>query len=188
MVTLRFCKLDHYDCVPFYFSQWLVVDNGKPDWWYNATLVISSLLFILTAPVAGQRLDVTGRKIAGVRVMSVIMFIFFLLTALVTLFTPSQALLATTLFTLAMYFYLMSFVYYTPMINDLSTDVNRGWVSGLGLGGNYAGQVFGLLVTLPFATGAIELFGAPGAPKPLSQQSFSLRSLLSRCFLNTRKL
>ncbi|MEK7129223.1 MAG: MFS transporter [Patescibacteria group bacterium] len=151
----------------FYFSQWLVVDSGKPDWWYNATLVISSLLFILTAPVAGQRLDVTGRKIAGVRVMSVIMFIFFLLTALVTLFTPSQALLATTLFTLAMYFYLMSFVYYTPMINDLSTDVNRGWVSGLGLGGNYAGQVFGLLVTLPFATGAIELFGAPGRAQTL---------------------
>ena len=23
----------------FYFSQWLVVDSGKPDWWYNATLI-----------------------------------------------------------------------------------------------------------------------------------------------------
>lgn len=30
----------------FYFSQWLVVDSQKPDWWYNVVLVASSLLFI----------------------------------------------------------------------------------------------------------------------------------------------
>ena len=83
------------------------------------------------------------------------------------LFAPAQAYLATILFTLAMYFYLMSFVYYTPMINDLSTDTNRGWVSGLGIGANYIGQVFGLLVTLPFATGAVKLFGAPGRAQTL---------------------
>lgn len=151
----------------FYFSQWLVVDSGKPDWWYNATLIISSLLFMLTAPVAGQRLDVTGRKLFGVRVTSAIMSIFYLSTALVMLFAPSQALLATIFFMFAMYFYLMSFVYYTPMINDISTDTNRGWVSGLGMGANYVGQVFGLLVTLPFATGAIKLFGAPGRAQTL---------------------
>ena len=151
----------------FYFSQWLVVDSGKPDWWYNATLIVSSLLSILTVPVAGQRLDVTGRKLAGVRVTSVIMSIFYLSTALVMLFAPSQAFLAAVFFTLAMYFYLMSFIYYTPMINDLSTDANRGWVSGLGLGANYVGQVFGLLATLPFATGAINFFGAPSRVETL---------------------
>ncbi len=146
----------------FYFSQWLVVDSGKPDWWYNATLIISSLLFIVTAPVAAQRLDVTGRKLAGVRSFSFLMVLFFMLTALIVLFAPAFTLLATVVYTLAMYFYLMTFVYYTPMINDLSNDKNRGWISGLGFGANYLGQVFGLLVTLPFATGSIELFGAPG--------------------------
>lgn len=151
----------------FYFSQWLVVDNGKPDWWYNTTLILSSLLFILTAPVAGQRLDTTGRKLAGVRITTTLMAIFYLSTALIMLFVPSQVLFATILFTFAMYFYLMSFVYYTPMINDLSTHINRGWVSGLGLGANYVGQVFGLLITLPFATGAIVLFGAPGRAQTL---------------------
>jgi UMF1 family MFS transporter len=121
----------------------------------------------LTAPVVAQRLDVTGRKLAGVRVTSILMFIFYLSTALVVLFMPSQALLATVFFTLALYFYIMSFVYYVPMINDLSTDANRGWVSGLGMGANYIGQVFGLLVTLPFATGAIKLFDAPGRAQTL---------------------
>lgn len=146
----------------FYFSQWLVVDNGRPDWWYNATLVVSSLLFVVTAPTAARRLDVTGAKLAGVRCFSLAMTTFYVLTAFVTLFVPSYVLLATVLFTLATYFYLMSFVYYTPMMNDLSTDKNRGWISGLGLGANYAGQVVGLVATLPFATGAISLFGAPG--------------------------
>ena len=151
----------------FYFSQWLVIDSGKPDWWYNATLVISSILFLVTAPIAGQRLDSTNKKLSGVRITTVLTVLFFLLTALVTIFVPSQALLATILFTLATYFYLMSFVYYTPMLNDLSDEKNRGWVSGLGMGANYVGQVFGLLVTLPFATGSLYLFGAHGRAQTL---------------------
>lgn len=151
----------------FYFSQWLVIDSGKPDWWYNATLIVSSLLFIVTAPIAGQRLDATGNKLSGVRVTSVLALIFYLSTALVVLLSPSMALLATVLFTIAMYIYLMSFIYYTPMINDLTTNTNRGLVSGLGMAANYVGQVFGLFVTLPFATGTIELFGTPGRAQTL---------------------
>jgi len=151
----------------FYFSQWLVVDSGKPDWWFNATLIMSSLLFILTAPVAGQRLDATGHKLSGVRVTSVIMFVFYFSAALVVLFAPAQAFFATAFFTLAMYFYLMSFVYYMPMINDLSDETNRGWISGLGIGANYVGQIFGLVITLPFATGAIKLFSAPNRAETL---------------------
>lgn len=151
----------------FYFSQWLVIDSGKPDWWYNATLIVSSLLFIVTAPIAGQRLDATGKKLAGVRITSVLALIFYLSTALVVLLSPSMALLATVLFTIAMYIYLMSFIYYTPMINDLTTNTNRGLVSGLGMAANYVGQVFGLFVTLPFATGTIELFGTPGRAQTL---------------------
>lgn len=151
----------------FYFSQWLVVDSGKPDWWYNLTLIISSLLFLLTAPVVAQRLDATGRKLAGVRWTSISMAACFLITALMTLFFPAYALTATIFYTLAMYLYLMSFLFYTPMINDLTTDTNRGWVSGLGLGANYLGQVFGLIVTLPFATGTFVLFGAPGRAQTL---------------------
>ena len=151
----------------FYFSQWLVVDSGKPDWWYNATLVISSVLFILTAPVAGQRLDSTAKKLRGMRIATALTFLLFLSTALITLFAPQLVLLATILYTLSFYFYLMCFVYYTPMINDLSSNENRGWVSGLGLGANSLGQVFGLLITLPFATGSWYLFGAHGRAQTL---------------------
>ena len=149
----------------FYFSQWLVVDSHKPDWWFNAMLVVSSILFILTAPVIGQRLDTSHRKLSGVRTTTILTFLFFLATSLTVLFAPSHAVIAVTLFTLALYFYLVSFVFYTPMINDISDETNMGYVSGLGQGFNYAGQVIGLLITLPFATGAIYLFGTLGRPQ-----------------------
>ena len=151
----------------FYFSQWLVVDSGKPDWWYNATLIISSLLFILTAPIAGQRIDATGKKLSGLRIATLVAFIFYFSTALVTLFSPSLTLLAAILFTLAMYSYLLTFVFYTPMLSDLSMISNRAFVSGMGQGANYGGQVAGLLITLPLATGALYLFGAPGRAQTL---------------------
>ena len=151
----------------FYFSQWLVIDSGKSDWWYNGTLIVSSLLFIILAPILSKRLDISGAKLAGVRITTVVMTLFYLATTIVMLFFPTQALLATIFFTLAMTFYLLSFLYYTPMLSDISDDTNRGWVSGLGMGANYIGQVFGLLVTLPFATGAIYLFGSHGRPQTL---------------------
>lgn len=151
----------------FYFSQWLVVDNNKPDWWFNAALVGSSILFILTAPILGRRLDHSQRKLLGVRLITSITFLFFLGTSLITLFAPTYVLLAAIIFTFGLYFYLLSFLYYTPMLNDISDTTNRGFVSGLGMGANYAGQVIGLLVTLPLATGAIYFFGAVGRAQTL---------------------
>lgn len=151
----------------FYFSQWLIVDSHKPDWWFNATLIISSILFILTAPVIGQRLDMTRRKLFGVRWATFIMFFIYLATSGVVLFAPSYVLLAAILFTFALYFYIVSFIFYTPIINDISDDSNRGYVSGLGQGFNYAGQVIGLFITLPFATGVIYLFGTAGRAQTL---------------------
>lgn len=151
----------------FYFSQWLIIDSHKPDWWYNLTLILSSAVFIVIGPLLAQRLDVSSRKLHGVRVTSIIMTFFYLATAAVMLFAPTHPLLATIFFTLAMSSYLLSFVYYTPMINDISHDANRAWISGIGHGANYAGQVFGLLITLPFATGALYLFGASGRAQAL---------------------
>ena len=151
----------------FYFSQWLTVDSAKPDWWFNVTLIVSSALYLVTAPFLAHRLDINHKKLFGLRIMSLILVIFYVLTALVMLLAPTHALLATVFFTLSMYTYLLSFIYYTPMLNDLTNDTNRGWVSGLGQAMNYFGQVFGLIVSLPFASGAIYLFGSHGRPQTL---------------------
>ncbi len=142
----------------FYFSQWLVIENSKPDWWYNAILIISSFIFIIFAPIISRRIDRDHKKINGLRIFTFITFILYLITALITIFTPDLVLLAGILFTLAFSLYLLSFLFYTPMINDISNKDNISFVSGLGQGANFIGQVFGLLFSIPFATGFIHIF------------------------------
>lgn len=151
----------------FYFSQWLVIDQGNPSWWYNATLIGSSILFIFTAPFISKKIDTNGKKLGGLRFWSAATFVGFLVTALITLFADHLDGVAALVYTFATYAYLICFLYYTPMLNNLSTSENSSSVSGFGQAANSAGQVVGLLVTLPFVTGAIVLFGDPGRAQAL---------------------
>jgi UMF1 family MFS transporter len=150
----------------FYFSQWLVIDHSKPAWWYNAALIISSALFILTAPIVSKKIDTTKIKIVGLRFWTYLTFIGYLTVSLLVMLTNGLEISATILFTFATYTYLVCFLYYTPMLSDLSNKENRSWRSGIGQGANSIGQVVGILITLPFVNG-ITLFGDPGRAQAL---------------------
>ena len=54
-------------------------------------------------------------------------------------------------FLLGQYFYQLSFVFYNPLIEELSEKKYRGRVSGFGQFSNAIGQVVGLAIMLPFA-------------------------------------
>ncbi|MDP2629602.1 MAG: MFS transporter [Candidatus Harrisonbacteria bacterium] len=151
----------------FYFSQWLVINQGRPAWWYNSSLILSSALFILTAPFVSRLIDRSGKKIGGLRFWTTISFISFAAVALIAMLSDNFDLLATVLYTIANYAYTVCFLYFTPMLNDLSNDENRSRVSGIGQGANAIGQVLGLLITLPFVNGAITLFGEAGRAQAL---------------------
>ncbi len=104
----------------FYFSQWLVIDHGKPAWWYNGALVVSSLLFIATAPYFSLQVDRTKKKLKGLRIWTVITFLSFLVVALLTVLSDGLELFTTIIYCFATYAYLTSFLYFTPMLVDLS--------------------------------------------------------------------
>ncbi len=150
----------------FYFSQWLVVDQGKPAWWYNGALIIASVLFVLAAPYLSKKIDVTGKKIGGLRLSSALTFIFHLAVALMAATTDGKEAIITILYTLAIFSYLICFLYFTPMLIDLSVPENRSRISGIGQGANSIGQVVGILLVLPFVNG-ITLFGDPGRAQAL---------------------
>ncbi len=143
----------------FYFPQWLVMDRGNPSWWFNATLIVSSVLFIATAPFITAHIDAFGKKMRGLRVWTLITVLVFSLIASITLFAPHLDALAAALFALGMYTYLVGVLFYTPILNDISDESNRGRVSGFGQAFNFAGQVGALVLTLPFVSGAVSLFG-----------------------------
>ena len=63
-----------------YFSQWLVVDKGVSDLWYNMIFTIGSAILLLTAPVLGSIADKTGRQLFYLNTTTVLVFILYLLT------------------------------------------------------------------------------------------------------------
>ncbi len=145
-----------------YFSQWLVVDKGVADFWYNMIFAVGSLLLLLTAPVLGSIADKNGRQQNYLNRITVLTFLCFLGASFVTLFFSSQVFLAALFFLLANYFYQFSFVFYNALLYYVAPREKWGIVSGIGQAGNWLGQIAGLLITLPLASGAVYLVGEAG--------------------------
>src|SRR3989344_7101026 len=145
-----------------YFSQWLVIDKGVPDFWYNAIFALGSFLLLLTAPILGGIADKTGKQQNYLNRITILVFLFFLLAALTTLFFSKSVFLAALFFLIANYLYQFSFVFYNALLPHIASSEIRGRISGIGQTGNWLGQIAGLLITLPFATGAIYLVGETG--------------------------
>lgn len=145
-----------------YFSQWLVVDRGVADFWFNMIFTVGSILLILTAPILGSMADKNGRQQSYFNRITILTFVCFVGTSLTTLFFSNQVFLAALFFLLANYLYQFSFVFYNAFLHYIAPPEKWGRISGIGIGANYLGQVVGLLITLPLATGAIYLVGEAG--------------------------
>ena len=144
-----------------YFAQWVVVEKGISDFLLNMTFSMSALLLLVTVPIAGFLLDAHLRRITGLRYTTVATAIFYV--ACVVFALHDQVYTALIFYTLGLYTYLLSFTFYTPLLNDISSEKMRGRISGYGICANYIGQCVGLLIVLPFAKGTYSLFG--GSPR-----------------------
>ena len=145
-----------------HFSQWLVIDKGVSDFWYNMIFTVGSILLLLTAPILGSIADRTGRQQKYLNSITIITFFCFLGASIVTLFLSDKFFLAALFFLLANYFYQFSFVFYNALLSYIAPKENWGKVSGIGQAGNWLGQIAGLAVTLPLAGGAVYLIGEVG--------------------------
>lgn len=148
-----------------YFSQWLVIENHVSDLVYNLIFVGASILLILTSPVVGAISDQKGIKLPFLQFFTVSFTISVLVTTIVALFFKSSVevvTLAAFFFLLANYLYQFSLVFYNSLFPQLAPLEKRGKISGIGIASGWLGQIFGLLITFPFAAGSIYLFGNPG--------------------------
>src|SRR3989338_7700611 len=141
-----------------YFAQWIVIDRGVQDIYFNLAFTISAVLLLLTAPITGALLDKFLRRIAGLRYATIFTVIFYGLCALSAI--SNREILALVFFTLGLYSYLLSFTFYTPLINDIAPAGKRGRISGFGITASYLGQIAGLLIALPFSNGSLSFFQA----------------------------
>ena len=140
-----------------YFAQWIVVEKGVSDFLLNMTFSMSALLLLATVPVAGFLLDTHLRRITGLRYTTLATAILYV--ACVAFALHNQVYSSLVFYTLGLYTYLLSFTFYTPLLNDICSEEMRGRISGYGICANYIGQCVGLLLVLPFANGTYSFFG-----------------------------
>lgn len=141
-----------------YFAQWIVIDRGVPDLYFNLTFTISAIFLFFTVPLTGTLLDKFLRRITGLIYTTFLTMIFYGICALFAI--SNNTFGSLIFFTLGLYSYLLSFTFYTPLINDISKQEKRGLISGLGISANYLGQITGLIIALPLSTGSISFFGS----------------------------
>ena len=123
---------------------------------------IGSVLLLLTAPILGSIADKTGRQQNYLNRITIFVFLFFLLATF------------TTLFSLKKYFWRHCFsflqiistnfllFFYNALLHHIAPREKWGQVSGIGQTGNWLGQIAGLLITLPLASGTVYLVGEAG--------------------------
>ncbi len=141
-----------------YFAQWIVIERGLPDIWFNLTFTVSTLFLIAVAPFMGVLLDKHLRRIVGLRWTTLGVTVLYGLCAIFAI--QQFDIWALLFFTLGMFMYQLTFTFYTPLIQDIATPERRGRVSGYGIAANYLGQFTGLLFVLPFSNGTWSWFSA----------------------------
>jgi UMF1 family MFS transporter len=134
-----------------YFSQWMVIDGGLSDFWYNATFAVSSILLFLSAPTLASFTDKYGGRKYFLNFATIGMFLGYGLAAAFAYLGTQYIFIITILFLLGQYFYQLSFVFYNTLIEDVADEEHRARASGIGQFSNSLGQVVGLLVALPFS-------------------------------------
>ncbi len=151
-----------------YFSQWLVIDNHVSDIFYNLIFVASSILLILISPWVGAASDRHGAKLPFLRILTLLMTVTILITTILAVFFPASNQIvfwAVIFFILTNFFYQFSLIFYNALLPQLAPKSKIGRVSGIGSASGWIGQIAGILITLPLATGAIYLAGNHGRPQ-----------------------
>jgi len=132
-----------------YFSQWLVIDWGLSDFWYNATFAIATLILLFSAPKLAAYTDKRWHKKQFLTLATIGTAISYWLCVLFAYFWVWMPLIALC-FILGQYFYQLSFVFYNPLVEDVADTKHCARAFGIGQFSNCIGQISGLLVALPF--------------------------------------
>lgn len=148
-----------------YFSQWLVIDRGVPDLWYNAIFAAASAMLVLTAPFAALAADRRRLKMTFLRAMTAAeMFALAVVGVLASYLdaTPLVLALAAIFFAVSNYFHQFASIFYNALLSSIAHEGEEGRVSGFGLFAKLLGTVAGLAFAIPFGNTAFAWLGHPG--------------------------
>ena len=163
-----------------FLAQWLILDNKLDDIWYGASFAIATFFVLLTSPFFGAWSDKFGSRMPFIKWITIGLIIFNGLLAFVALSNMSamyRVVLVLIFSMVVQYLYQISLIFYNALLTKVSTEKNRGKISGLGEGIGSLGWLFATLAFLPFANGVITLFNNPGRSQ-VFLPSFVLSTIL----------
>lgn len=134
-----------------YFAQWLVIDGGLSDFWYNAIFAVATVLLLFSAPMLAAQTDRNGGKKYFLNLATIGTFIAYGLAVWLAYRGVEYVVWSAIFFLIGQYFYQLAFVFYNPMLAEIADEKHRARASGIGQFANAAGQVVGIAATLSFA-------------------------------------
>jgi len=161
-----------------YFSAWLIADLGQSNTLYATVNGIASALVVVSIPLFGAISDATQRRKPWVVTFTIVACLALMVMAILGqtrlplvgegVVDPAPARGAVSglalvgvlaAFTAANYAYQGALPFYNAMMPELAPVDYRGRLSGIGTSLGYVGTITGVLLTLPFFTGAIPMIG-----------------------------
>ena len=134
--------------VSLYLPLWLreVMGADRADSTWGVIAAISYALIFLVSPQIGAMTDRFGRRIPFLVVSTVICVVF---TTLLARF----GLVATAVFFIvANIAYQAGSQFYDALLPEVSTEKNRGWIGGIGVGVGYLGSFIAVVLGFIFGT------------------------------------
>ncbi len=148
-----------YTNIALYFPQWLTIELGVSDFYYNLLLTVSTLLLIFTAPLLGAYADHKRKKVWFLRITSILMILGTLSIPFVVWSGSSTTLViivAMLAFFLVNFSYQLSLLFYDSMLGDIAQKEKYIKASGFGLAFGWIGAILGILAIYPLANGSFE--------------------------------
>jgi UMF1 family MFS transporter len=159
-----------------YFSLWVVNDAGGSDGHFGLASSASMAIVFVAAPFLGALSDLAPRRVPLLAVTTILCCALTMILGMGGLY-PSLII-----FAIAYAIFQAGLIFYDSLLPVVSSEENRGWISGLGIGAGFGGALFGIL------TGLVVLGQNPDA-KPLVFKLTALIFLLGSlpCFLWVRE-
>ncbi|WP_456400188.1 MFS transporter [Persephonella sp.] len=128
--------------ISVFFPLWVINTLGGSSYQYSVVYSLSVITSILLGIISGKFADEKGFKDLFFKfaVLSVIFSLF-------SLYFVDSLIAALSIFFLMNLFYQQSLIFYNSLLYDVSTEENRGFASGVGIGIGYIGGVVSLLIS-----------------------------------------
>jgi UMF1 family MFS transporter len=124
--------------IGFYFPEWLI-SLDQPDSLLASVIAVAGLIVVFVAPWAGARSDAKGTRIPTLVVTTLVAVVA---TGLLGINVPTSVIFLGV----ALVAVNIGSVVYDALLIDVSTDANRGLISGRGVGVGYFGSYLGVLI------------------------------------------